>query len=135
MEDTQQGNCLIAEFMGATNKSRYGDYPEGAFRFPTTLHDSQVPDEASGHEVPYIHLKDLQYNTSWDWLMPVIEKINTIALDEHGEMNVMFAAHECLIGEEYNNPKVEVKRDFKKPLIEMLWLAVVEFIKWKNNQK
>lgn len=111
MTDIIEGNKLIAEFDG---------------KFTT--------DMEKWVETNKILVGEYEYHSSWDWLMPVVEKINTIALDNFGEMNVLIASHECRIGEEYNHPIVNKTRDFKKPMIEMIWSAVVEFIKWYNNQ-
>ena len=51
-------NKLIAEFMGMT----YGD-----------PNDNSVMTQ--GSEV--IPIESMEYHTSWDWLMPVVEKIET----------------------------------------------------------
>ena len=76
----------------------------------------------------------LQYHESWNWLMPVVEKINTITIDNYGEMNVMISAHECLIGEDYYHPIVDIKIEPEKSMKQMVYKAVVEFIKWYNEK-
>ncbi len=127
-----ESNKLIAEFMGNPVRqykedepinSEYGEQQYASFDCEMAIINNKCFD-----------LYSLQYHSSWDWLMPVVEKINTIALDDFGEMNVMMAANECIIGEEYLHPIIEQRRDFKKPMIEMVWLAVIEFIKWYNLQ-
>ena len=55
-----RGNELIAEFMGLSIKEGVSYYTDENDCFPMGI---EV-------EEPY-----LQYHTSWDWLMPVIEKI------------------------------------------------------------
>lgn len=54
--NTQDNNKLIAEFMGDTLPLNTG---------MMGLRESDIQD-----------LENLQYHTSWDWLMPVLKKIN-----------------------------------------------------------
>ena len=61
-----KNNKLIAEFMG------YIKYSE-------QHHDLYCEETGELGE-----FKNLQYHTSWDWLMPVIEKIENDGLDPHG---------------------------------------------------
>ena len=52
-------NKLIAEFMGGyTPYERFGDSTEYYYKGE------------------HINLNDMQFNSSWDWLMPVIENID-----------------------------------------------------------
>lgn len=54
-----ENNKLIAEFMGGyTPYERFGDSTEYYYK---------------GH---YVTLENMKFQTSWDWLMPVIKKIN-----------------------------------------------------------
>lgn len=56
---TMENNKLIAEFMGGyTPYERFGDSTEYYYK---------------GH---YVTLENMKFQTSWDWLMPVIKKIN-----------------------------------------------------------
>ena len=90
-------NKLIAEFMGYTGGSdfQYLTHPE-------TLLDTNVD--------------ELLYQTSWDWLLPVVsecrEKSN--AEDSHWEA-VCYSFEGCNI--------------------DVTYQAVVEFIKWYNQNK
>ena len=54
--DIQMGNILIAEFMGFKEH-------EGSYYLPLYNSGDWVPDV------------ELDYHTSWDWLMPVVQKI------------------------------------------------------------
>ena len=87
MED----NKLIAEFMGHT----FADFDLGGLHY---LID--------GNYVEYI---SLQYHTSWDWLMPVIDK----CYQEHMSKHIAEAVMTCNINEAYK--------------------VVVEFIKEYND--
>ena len=65
----KDNNKLIAEFMGLSIKEGVCYYTDADDMFPMGI---EV-------EEPY-----LPYHTSWDWLMPVIEKIENDGLDPHG---------------------------------------------------
>ena len=64
-----KNNKLIAEFMGLSHCE------EGWITIPNENRNGVSENEISN---------DLQYHTSWDWLMPVIEKIENDGLDPHG---------------------------------------------------
>lgn len=53
---TEEGNKLIAEFMGIPIGKRTGEYLDDRLEFP------------SGAD-------KLKYHSSWDWLMPVVKRI------------------------------------------------------------
>lgn len=65
MENVTENNKLIARFMG---KKKYGEMGESWY-FP----ENTIPDLGI-----YIYDEYLQFRTSWDWLMPVVEKITKI---------------------------------------------------------
>jgi len=120
-EETTNGNKLIAEFMG------------------NTVHEL---------DVPHI-LEDTEYHTSWDWLMPVVDKIErehkanfrikctwneftehsihqVIVNIEQGEMS---KDKSCI----YDSKKIyDYVGDAVKCKREATYKAVVEFIKWYN---
>ena len=114
------GNKLIAEFMGLTpNKSDGGKtYAIGG------VIEIEGEDYASSWEMP-------KYHTSYDWLMPVVEKIkdidNQAGITDMALLNIFKKEHEgegdnifetsifCPIGEVYNR--------------------VIVFINWYNKQK
>ena len=58
-----KNNELIAEFMGMT----YGDPNDNSVMIQMT---------PNGNEV--VPIKSMEYHTSWDWLMPVVEKIESL---------------------------------------------------------
>ena len=61
-------NKLIAEFMGMTPHHQDGDY---------------LIDETKDEGYEAIHVDCFLYDSSWDWLMPVVEKIENDGLDPH----------------------------------------------------
>lgn len=108
-EEIIENNKLIAEFMGYNPH-----YKNGIFQ---------------GYELkPKIITfpEHLKYHTSWDWLMSVVEKIWKIT-DCRSSIFYFEANEELTI---YG--KTEPSMDNNK---ENCYSAVVEFIKWYNENK
>ena len=110
---TTEGNKLIAEFMG---------FKENSTTSVTVLYNEvscEVLDETK-----------LSYHTSWDWLMPVVEKIEQIGA------SVIIGRMFCKI--EYKDPlnkkhfDIEIASGVK---INAVNGAINEFIKWYNKNK
>lgn len=112
-------NELIAEFMGGYNYDP----------------DTRV----LGLNIPHMDdqwfdIKEIQYHTSWDWLMPVVEKIESLGYDTD------ICGNNCMISEgtpqgdggKYFRAMIDVD---KYPKIVSVYEAVVEFIHWHNSQK
>ena len=119
-------NKLIAEFMGVV------------------FHD----DENQYYNADGLHIGNtLQYHTSWDWLMPVVEKIEEIAIDDDNltvkehRYQVDMSYTQCSIydhvrdrGEPWNSKwdGVTASADMGTKL-SSTHRAVIEFIKEYNN--
>ena len=97
-------NKLIAEFMGA----KFND--EGFAKITKITHN--------GAEVLKLKEDDFEYDFSWDWLMPVVERIKDIEYTRRGYDDEM---------DKINNV---LTCDLR---IENLYNAVVEFIKEYNK--
>ena len=115
-------NKLIAEFMGWDILS--------PTTIPPNLHLSNL-------EVDSGEIANLKYHSSWDWLMPVVEKINDLT-DDWGNTNDFTIGNRFVwvdphIGDRIffsgNNPE-----DKKEPMISKVYRGAVEFIKQHNNQ-
>ena len=109
--ETTEGNKLIAEFHGKynTNWNTISCYPP----------------------------KDLKYHTSWDWLMPVVEKIE--GMKYHTQIFYLhyLKTHACQIskGENFAKPfdDAEWSGSSLNSKIEAVWQAVVSFIQLHNQ--
>ena len=78
-------------------------------------------------------LESMQYHESWDWLMPVVEKINL--LDEY-EYSVTIYTMDCHIQDKKGNTVISIDcKNTVDELIKSVYEAVVEFIKWYNENK
>lgn len=78
----------------------------------------------------------LKYDTSWDWLMPVVEKIATIKnvkieiLPQFKNNGGVFRIHIDIPDGTDKTTDFTINRSLS---IKAVHLAVVEFIRWYNN--
>ncbi len=121
MTTTENNNKLIAEFMGY--EIIYRPNSNGFIE----ISDTELCD-----------VDDLEYHKSWDWLMPVVEKIEEITIEDN---NMTIKSHRFLVEivlgscEIYDSVSSSVvgSGDYGNKL-DSTYNAVVEFIKWYNNQ-
>lgn len=98
----RETNVLIAEFMG---------YQTYKFRNLTFVFYSENNHRAES---------DLHYHDFWDWLMPVVEKIESLSSNQ----NVIDWSRQ-------SKNIFDIKLTESK--IEAVYKAVIEFIKWYNE--
>lgn len=119
--NTTERNKLIAEFMG--------------YKFYEHLPLKRNGWQLESNKDTAIYLthsdEDLKYHNSWDWLMPVVEKIENLGA------NVLIGRMFCEI--KYTNPLNEGEI-FEKKIVSGIKInavngSVVEFIKWYNENK
>ena len=97
-------NKLIAEFMGMN----YGDPKDNSVMIQMTPQGSEV-----------VPINSMKYHSSWDWLMPVIQK--------------------CLVGEAEQSEEISntlIKNIYEgicNQDISFAYKSVVEFINYKNK--
>ncbi len=96
---TKENNKLMAEFLGMIHHSNE-IYPD-IYRFK---------DDLGWHT-----LEEMKFDSSWDWLMPVVEKILQISLSEDGNEDEFNLIIDCI------------------PDIADTYERVVCFIKWHNE--
>jgi hypothetical protein len=118
-EEIIQGNKLIAEFMGlklidvfngdTREYFKAWDWPKGK----SYVHSIQPMWVPCGEE------SRLPYHTSWDWLMPVAEKISKV--EDMGSLtNTM-------------NFLISKARMREANSITDLFMAIIHYITWYNN--
>lgn len=149
---TEDGNKLIAEFMGSKfinepykNKDGemldYWHWSKPNCNYPKSIGIGEL---STAWQIGNFHFHD-----SWDWLMIVVEKIGkTIIpkdwLNAGWDLNI----HYCLttVGTSFEigdhdlhitDSGIEAKEwlNTSKDPLTRTWLAVIEFIKWYNEQK
>ena len=96
----EKNNKLIAEFMGLTNHHNDSSM--------------MVRETPQGNEVVPIDV--LQYDTSWDWLMPVANEIIKSRDEQNADWDL-----------------TDLKYALQTTNIELVYKAVVKFIKDQNN--
>ncbi len=111
MTDEVKNNIIIAEFMGYSKE--YIESP------PTDT---------------------FKYHSLWEWLIPVVEKIESIKDSHHGHFGVHISSNNCTIQATNFRPDKPMANpphyfsDFTlNTKIDSTYRAVVEFIKWYNN--
>ena len=105
---TIENNKLIAEFLGYIDN---GCSEDGFLIHPITNYD--------------VEISSLKYHEDWNWLMEVVEKIESLGY------RIEIVKHICRI---YLSNKETIIISENTPKIEAVYNAVVEFIKWYNNQ-
>lgn len=130
---TEMMNEVIARFMGGVKQI----IPEGGlhgYKEGTVLWMYLF----SGNADP---VRSLEFHTSWDWLMPVVEKIESIFDSFHGYFGVHISSNSCCIqgtkfdtrpGKEHYAYFNDVVDETK---IKATHYAVYQFITWLNQQK
>jgi len=113
--DVEIGNKLIAEFMG-------GRYFEIGGIMGTTYQYRDLI-----HKGDYYYPNELKYHTSWDWLMPVVEKIEKLGLG-------YFKYHYTWSYYNFKGNCLWYKNNNEKGIMN-LFFEVIEFIKWYNENK
>lgn len=111
-------NKLIAEYMGAVWKKWINEFEEDCQGY--IIWNQLYPTNR------------LHYHDDWNWLMKVVEKINSerfyVCIDSWAGVEI-YDRSKRLTGE----PIVTIDRD-RQPLILIVWQAVTQFIQWYNNQ-
>lgn len=119
-EEIIAGNKLIAEFMGLEKDGNFWYKPTGNT-------------EGLMYTNKYSKLK---YHSSWDWLMPVVEKIEKVELPENVVIEVGIWANQCEIGTVHQTKETfMIAGSTGKDKISFVFEAVVEFINWYNQNK
>lgn len=101
MTNIDEGNKIIAEFMNEQDGVFVGLDEKFNDRF-----------------------ESIPYHASWNWLMPVVEKIEGIKNSDDYEVDIF--SNCCDIGGKFEATG--------KTKIEATWRACIQFIQWYNNQ-
>jgi len=122
-EEIIEGNKLIAEFMGG-------------YLVSEDTYDLNYMSSRS------YSLKEMKFYTSWDWIMSVVEKIESIKDEYHGRFGVYISSNTCTIqatrfrpDERIPDPPHYFNTATTETKLDATWLVVVKFIKWYNIQK
>lgn len=117
-EEILEGNKLIAEFMGGEIFHPRGNDKIIAYK------------NIQGHLLNFC-IEAANYHCLWDWLMPVVEKMENMGYcftsDPFSHELIEYGTgDECVvINHEFDNGRTK---------IEEMYLAVLKFIHWYNQQ-
>lgn len=118
-----ENNKLIVEFMGGSCKKH-----ENGHVYYT------LPNHPTIDISPYHVMDDnVFYHSSWDWLMPVVEKIQACEILTMQGFNVIIYNRVTEIKCRWSGKLIALMQDNTK--IESVYTAVVEFITWYNKQQ
>jgi hypothetical protein len=112
MKTTEEKNRMIAEFMGGEFEKMHFNGVEQEVVTLINCHQIKMSQLMS------VYTSNLLFHTSWDWLMPVIEKIYSMD------------------GVELDTRDIETVID--RPIsikLEDMHYVVCEFIEWYNTRK
>ena len=137
----ETNNKIIAEFMNFPKITNVIDSESGKYydywlpnNFNLILEQEIQIESNNGwglvHQ-DYVFVRDLIFHSDWNWLMEVVEKIESILPDD------------SIITIEYKNCFIPVLDDEEpftiegggKTKIEAVYNACLEFIKWYNENK
>ena len=117
----KENNKIIAEFMGLKLGSPYMWRP-GSFS-------------------PLI-IEHLAYHKSWDWLMQIVEKIESIKDPYHGRFGVYISSNSCTIQSTNFRPDKPIPNTphyydniVLNTKIESVYYSVINFINFYNKQE
>ena len=113
-QEILEGNKLIAEFMGWVPKN--GD-----------LWVDESNNNLPQNEKPKCLTDRWLYNSSWDWLMPVVREIEKLRYE------VVIRCLDCQIFNRESSPAF-ICHKWSDTKIKSVYAAVVQFIKWYNSQ-
>lgn len=128
-KDIKNGNKLIAEFMGGIvqEDGTCNPYPNNLPHWSGVLYNFDT-----------MKVGGYKYHESFDWLMPVVEKIEamgyytSISLTEDLHGFYVFKPH---LSYKQTANDVLCYADFKyKNKIDAVYSGVISFIKWYNSQ-
>lgn len=127
-QEILEGNKLIAEFMGLYPKKSWTtlwmiDLKKCSYQFNDFI-TSLMEDEAW-------YITELKFNSSWNWLMPVVEKIESMGFWFNIKKNHVTVAWDNKGTCDSNMIHSEFG-DLSK--IERVYQCVVAFIKYNENK-
>ena len=113
---------LIVEFLGATPRHYFTSYElYGILEF---IEDGE-------NEQHFFEPEEMKFESSWDWLMPVVEKIQSLGFGTSlagGKNAFAFVIHLGELGSIVFNEKNSDSR------MQAVYYGIVDFIKWYNTK-
>lgn len=120
-----EGNDAIAEFIGLIPTNAKGCWG-------TCEYLEANPNSTLSCSVPFTDY--LLFHNSWDWLIPTIEKIETL---DNGKYEVVIRKTKCFINifEEGKKGQILLLENYPDSKLIATWKAVVSFLNWYEQEK
>lgn len=126
IDKTNAGNKILAEFMGIQHVKREMDEI-----FEVRIWTSAICNSNPNGEV----LRPVEYHKSWEWLMPVVDKIEELGFVSTIErLNHGFSDHRVFFNE-FGSLKEVAHGARNENKLTAVYEAVLDFIEWHNNKK
>ena len=119
---TTEGNKLIAEFMGM-QQGKNRPYNDGRWE-----NDWFEAESGMRHSI-------LLYHSSWDWLMPVVEKIENVYTKKYKSGFVVRIEYKDIFVMTLDTSEELIICDQSDSKLEGVYWTCVKFIKWYNKNK
>lgn len=152
------GNKLISAFMGkyyhegvyVQDYKFYSSDPEGGgvgfsrkvncYSIHETLalkecdapHHHECPDIVDQYKTPIEETESVKYHSSWDWLMPVVEKIEDCKRFDGFGFSFIIDNWNAIIKKCLSGENVVFIRNGKSKM-DVVYRAVLQFIQWCNS--
>ena len=128
MKNIVENNKLIAEFLDW----EFDDLSE-TFETPFL---KLVEPQAFGDEQFSCKLQDfeLEFHNDWNWLMKVVDKIESFVFDDNNSFNVTIGATNYCVIQDSNGEIYENIEDSEETKLLTVYKAIIKFIKWYNEQ-
>lgn len=129
MKNIVENNKLIAEFMGVFDKilstGNIHSWSDAPFYYTT---------EDTKEKVIKNICKYSKYDSDWNWLMKVVDKIESFVLNDGNSFNVTIGAtNYCVIQDSYGEIYENIE-DSEETKLLTVYKAIIKFIKWYNKQ-
>ena len=116
MKNIVENNKLIAKFLWYSQP--HPDYPNTSYWYKK---DCQP-------------LTTLLFHSDWNWLMKVVDKIESFVLNDDNSFNVTIGAtNYCVIQDSYGEIYENIE-DSEETKLLTVYKAIIKFIKWYNEQ-
>ena len=148
----EENNKIIAEFMNFPKITNVRDSESGKYydywlpnNFNLILEQEIQIESNNGWGLVHqdcVFVRDLIFHSDWNWLMKVVEKIESVKDSYHGRFGVYISSNSCTIqstnfrsDKPIANPSYYYDDVIFNSKLESTYNAVVRFINFYNKQK
>lgn len=143
MKETTENNILLAEFLGWKRETVVRGRNGRTYDFLCPEYIEVIGESDAEYcsdcgrdtyRKDYLFGEDLLFHSSWDWLMLVVEKIETLETEDKRTFTIDMHLDSVLIFE-YALTADEVVFTEGEGRLKNLHNACIEFVKWYNENR